>query len=286
MPRSKRMTSVRRSPAKMRPHPPAHRPPRRRSLLVGASLAALIAGGTTAGVLLSGGHSHVLTKQHTLPSLISIPPPPSTAPSPVPPRGGTLPRTLLYVQRNPNTTDVRQLDLTSGRSLIVTRVQTAGAFLAPEGQPYVAYVMKKLPSGREVSTDRKAKGTDVVHLKNLHTGKDLELGPGDGIKWSGDGRRLAVVRPAGSLSRVWATSVQSKHFRPVSPPSKWTIEGWAGRRILLFNTFSQRFYTTTLVGSFQRAPSPDALVKSVSPDGRWEFGVTHQGDAVFVPMDG
>src|SRR5207302_3467655 len=43
----------------------------------------------------------------------------------------------------------------------------------------------------------------------------------------------------------------------------------------------------SLDGTLTEAPTFDATLRSPSPDGKWEFGITHDHKAgVFVPLDG
>jgi hypothetical protein len=85
---------------------------------------------------------------------------------------------------------------------------------------------------------------------------------------------------------VVATSVGGGRLRTITAPGYWSIVGWAGDRLLVYRKPPFRLFFLGFDGHLQEAPTPDATVQSVSPDGKWVFAASHQGDAVFQPLSG
>jgi hypothetical protein len=220
------------------------------------------------------------TPPPTPPPLVSIPPPPTPAPSFTAAPRGPLPTSLAYVQLEQTGSVLNSIDLTTGRVRRLFR--TPGAIAAPASGDNVAYPMVRTASGKEVSPSPSAQGTEVIHVRNLRTGRDVDVGEGSRPMWSWDGTRLAAYRAAGpNLTEVVAMTMQDPHLRPVTPPgSDWTIIGWAGDRLLIFG-IPLRLYLAGLDGTLEQIPSPDATTRAPSPDGRWVLSVSHTGDAVF-----
>lgn len=220
----------------------------------------------------------------TPPPLVSIPPPPTPAPPFTAAPSGPLPVTLDYLQPEQTGTVLNRLDLRTGRSTQLFTAPGQSGIFAPSIGDNVAYVMVRTSSGEEVPLGPGAQGTQVIHVRDLRTGRDIEVGEGFKPVWSWDGTRLAAYRATPKGTEVVAMTMKDPRLRPVTPPgTNWTILGWAGDRILVFgNPF--RLYLVSLDGAHEQIPTPDATIRDPSPDGRWVFAISHQGDAVFQPL--
>jgi hypothetical protein len=272
-------TRPKRPPARTRKTGPS------RELIVAIAVTGLVVVVAVAIVIARMGGSQPQTSStpSALP-LVSIPPPPSPAPAFVAAPKGTLPKSLAYVQVEPKRTVLNQIDLATGKitELFATPGQS-GIFASPNGDT-VAYVMVRTASGKEVPAQAGREGTRVIHVRNLQTGADVEVGEGSRPGWSWDGTHLAAYQSTPQGVRVVAMTLADPHLRPVTPPGPvWTILGWADDRLLLFG-YPLRLYTAGLDGTLEQIPSPDATTRDPSPDGRWIFSVSHQGDAVFQPL--
>ena len=256
-----------------------------RELIVASAVTGLVVVVAVAIVIARMGRSQPQTSStpSALP-LVSIPPPPSPAPAFTAMPEGPLPTTLDYVQPVRTKTVLNQIDLTTGRiRRLFETPGDSGIFPSRTGDN-VAYVMKRTSSGKEFPPGADMQGTPVVHVHNLRTGRDIEVGEGFRPVWSWDGSRLAAYRSTPQETEIVAMAMADPHLRPVTPPGpNWAILGWAGDRLLLFG-YPLRLFVADLEGTLRQIPSPDATTRDPSPDGRWIFSVSHQGDAVFQPV--
>ena len=255
---------------------------RARIVWIAVPIVLVLAGAATAGVLLTSSSGPASTqKPHLARQIVSVPPPPPVAPSPVVPPGGPLPRSALYgTTASSGNIALKRMNLATGRS--GTIFEGGDLKVPPEGD-WFAYSTYVMPSGKEVRIHEKGAVAAVVHMRDLRTGRDIKLGKATGVVWSYDGMKLAALAPDHS---VLAATVADPRFRQVAPPGDWTILGWAGDRIVAFRTPPLADFFISLSGGISPSPTPDATLRDPSPDGRWLFGISHHGDAVFQLLAG
>ncbi len=263
---------------------------RGRSLWIVASLAGVLVASLAGALVLT---RHKAPEPRSSPTaayspLVNVPAPISPAVSPQVPTGGRPPRTFTYVEIGSGGTWVRRLDLATGGIQDLFLAPSNNVSLAPTGD-HAAYVMVRLKGGKEVSPGPGVTGTPLVHVVDLASGQDTVVGEGSGPTWSYDGSRLAAYRsvdPSGQITEVVAMSIGRGGLTPITPPGYWSIVGWGGDRLLVYRKPPFRLFFLSLDGRLQEAPTPDATVQSVSPDGRWVFAASRLGGAVFQPLSG
>lgn len=251
-----------------------------------AAIAAVVFAGTLIIVNARGGGGAQPSPTPSALPLISVPSPPAVAPSPEMPVGGRLPTSFTYVQVDDNATSVRRLDLRTGEITELFSTPSSNLFLSRTGDR-AAYLTIRTGSGEVVPAQQGVTGTPIVHAVDLQSGTDLAVGEGSKPTWSFDGRFLAASRAGPNGGNVIvAMGPGDSELRQVAPPGNWSIQGWAGDRLLLFSVPPFRLFFTDLEGNVEPAPTPDAIVRDPSPDGKWVFGLSHSNDAVFQPSDG
>jgi hypothetical protein len=215
--------------------------------------------------------------------LVSIPPPPAVAPSPhAIPNDGQLPNTMTYLEPSDTGTLVKRIDLRTGR--ISTLFTAPGGQVAlPVTGDRAAYVVST-PAPGPAPSGSPTPALPIVHVVDLRTGEDVSVGEGSGPVWSADGTHLAAIRQTPQGPEIVAMTTSDPQLRPITPwATEWTILGWAGDRVLLFG-LPLRMYLASMDGGLQQLPTPNAEIHDPSPDGRWVFAVSGQGDAVFLRL--
>jgi hypothetical protein len=216
--------------------------------------------------------------------LVSIPPPPAVAPSPQAiPSGGQLPNTMTYLEPTDTGTLVKRIDLRTGT--ISQLFEAPGRQVAlPATGDRAAYVVSTPAPGSAATSGSPTPALPIVHVVDLRTGKDVSVGEGFGPVWSSDGTHLAAIRTTPQGPEIVAMTTSEPQLRPITTwATEWTILGWAGDQLLVFG-LPFRMYLASMDGGLQQLPTPSAEIHDPSPDGRWVFAVSQQGDAVFLRL--
>jgi hypothetical protein len=216
--------------------------------------------------------------------LVSIPPPPAVAPSPQAiPSGGQLPNTMTYLEPSDTGMLVKRIDLRTGT--ISQLFEAPGRQVAlPATGDRAAYVVSTPAPVSAAPSGSPAPALPIVHVVDLRTGEDVSVGEGFGPVWSSDGTHLAAIRTTPQGPEIVAMTTSEPQLRPITTwATEWTILGWAGDRVLVFG-LPLRMYLASMDGGLQQLPTPSAEIHDPSPDGRWVFAVSQQGDAVFLRL--
>jgi hypothetical protein len=166
-------------------------------------------------------------------------------------------------------------ELGSDTERVIVDLHTADVVQSPSSQ-WIAYVVAQGgPGGEDGDFVRRPE----LHLQDLSSGLDVDLGVGFAPLWSPSRRELVYLRPdrirkcdgetCSSTSRVMLGNPDGS-TRPIADAGRWHVLAWAGDRVLVSDENDTSKTISVSAGGadqFSIAVPPDQIWDS-APDGR------------------
>jgi hypothetical protein len=183
--------------------------------------------------------------------------------------------TLLYLDG----TRLERIDIESGKSTRLARLP-APDVAASRSTTWIAYVV-----GTSVVADDFVE-SPVLHLRDVTSGEDIDVGPGFGPLWHPLDDRVAFLRPVeprecdAETCRGGVTVAVVEpggEARDLLPAGRWGLLAWTGDSLLVAD--GTDLSHTTIVGPnvHTKLDVPPSEIWDASPDGRWLVTVRGAG---------
>lgn len=144
-------------------------------------------------------------------------------------------RTLTYLRG----TRIFSWDVGSGAPRAIADLHTADV-TASTSSPLIAYVIPQ--KGSDPSANGDFVLSPELHLLDMESGDDVDLGPGFSPLWNALGRQfvyLSPTQPRGCDGETCTGTVRvnlavpGQPTRPISGPGHWHLLAWSGDRVLV-----------------------------------------------------